>query len=797
MNKIISVFLILSLVLMGAEDVYAQKKKKAKKKETQEAPAVPVKKTVWDIVGKEASKSEGLIGIYSNKQKLYFEIPIDRLNKEFLVVSRLAETPGISYGGTKVNTSVIRWELQYDKILLRSVSYQNVANDSLPIFQAVRSSNFEPIIRSFEIKHWAEDSNSVLIEVQDLFLGDVPPFTMSSRMRTSYKVKRIDKNRCFLDQAKAFPENFNIKVLLTFVASSPPQQSSAQSISAKYFHSFILLPEDPMLARSFDNRMGYFSVRQSEYGESQQVDENRFITRWRLEVPEDQREAYKNGQLVEPIKPITYYLDPATPLKWREAIRSGVEDWNAAFEEAGFRNAIRCLDAPTEDPDWDPEDVRYSVIRYYASPILNAYGPHVHDPRTGEILESDIGWYHNVMKLLRNWYFIQTAAVDEQAEKLPLSDSLMRELIRFVSAHEVGHTLGLQHNMKASHFYPTDSLRSPTFTSRYGTAPSIMDYARFNYVAQPGDGASLFPKIGSYDKFAIEWGYKAFPGTEPDEIKAELNSLLDRQKTDSTLRFGQQQWYIVDPYAQTEDLGDDAIKSTRYGIENLKIIARKLISATTASGDDLKLLREMYQNLLSQWYREMSHVANYVGGIEKEEISADDESLAYRMIPEEKQLEAIEFIGEYGFGNLDYLLDEDVIRKLESKGSEGRIMTFQVRLMNTLLNSDKLLRISEYESLGSGDHSLEKVMEAVRSEIWNDLDRSRIDIKAYKRNLQRQHVEFLASRLKIRDDLRPFSRAQLVSLERRCRSAANRASNSVTRAHLRDQAEIIGQYLRP
>ncbi len=447
-----------------------------------------------EVVTPEAVTDSGLFVVHRVDDKLLFEIPDSIIGREFLLVSRRARTANrLGYGGIKNNTQTLRWQRNHEKILLRIVSFENVADDSLPIFEAVQNANFEPIVQAFDVKAFNDDSTSVVIDVTSLFTKDVPMLGLRRGTREAYKVRNLDESRSFIEFAKSFPRNVEVRHVLTYNASEPPSNSSAGSFSVEMNQSMILLPDDPMRPRIWDERVGFSRVSQVDYGRSDhKVVTRRYITRWRLE-PSDTA-AFRRGELVEPVKPIVYYIDPATPEKWRPYLKAGVEDWNVAFERAGFRHAIEARDPPSpeEDPEFSPEDVRYSVIRWFPSQVQNAFGPHVHDPRTGEILESDIGWFHNVANLLRNWFFIQTAAANPEARRVLFDDEVMGKLIRFVATHEVGHTLGLPHNMKSSAAYPVDSLRSASFTCANGAAPSIMDYARFNYVAQPEDEGVCF-----------------------------------------------------------------------------------------------------------------------------------------------------------------------------------------------------------------------------------------------------------------------------------------------------------------
>ncbi|MGB5387677.1 MAG: zinc-dependent metalloprotease, partial [Eudoraea sp.] len=626
-NKILPLFLlaIFALGIPGNADAQIFKKKKDNTEQTEEKTSSKKDKIqpYSKVITKDAITDKGLFNVHVVDDKHLYEIPDSLFNREMLMVSRISKTAsGIGFGGGKINTQVLRWEKKPKKVLLRVVSYNVVADDSLPVHEAVVNSNFEPVLYAFDIKAFKKDSlnPATVIDVNQLFIKDVKAIGMPEFYRKRYKVSKLDESRSYIESLKSYPLNLEARHVKTYSAANPPSNASLGSISLEINNSMILLPKTPMKRRYFDKRVGWFSRGQTDYGlEAQESKTIRFLDRWRMEVKDEDIEKFKRGELVEPKKPIVYYVDRATPKKWVPYIKQGIEDWQVAFESAGFKNAILAKDPPSkeEDPEWSPEDVRYSVVRYLASPIPNANGPHVSDPRSGEILESDINWYHNVMSLLRNWFFVQTAAINDDARSLAFKDEVMGRLIRFVSSHEVGHTLGLPHNMGSSVAYPVDSLRSVSFTKTYGTAPSIMDYARFNYVAQPGDGdVALMPNIGIYDKYAIKWGYKPILNKTDKEEKKILDSWIMEHSGDPLYRFGHQQaGDVVDPSSQTEDLGDNAIKAGKYGIENLKRIVPNLIKWTEEEGKDYDDLEKLYGQVVGQFNRDMGHVSNNIGGV--------------------------------------------------------------------------------------------------------------------------------------------------------------------------------------
>jgi hypothetical protein len=547
----------------------------------------------------------------------------------------------------------------------------------------------------------------------------------------------------------------------------------------------VRLPKEPMRPRELDERVGFFSLGFDDFSSGEhQVKQIRYITRWRLEKKDPAAE------VSEPKKPIVYYIGRGVPDQWRPWIKKGVEAWQPAFEKAGFRNAIIAKDAPSEkeDPNWDAEDARYSTIQWLPSSIENAMGPHVHDPRTGEILEADILMYHNILKLQRDWYFTQASPNDPRAQKLPLPEDLMGELLAYVVTHEVGHTLGFPHNMKGSSAYSIEQLRDPVFTRKNGTEASIMDYGRFNYVAQPGDNAGLIPVVGPYDFFAIQWGYQQFPGTtNAASDKPHLDSIAARQVNDPMLRFGDPN-PGVDSTQQTEDLSNDPVRATELGLKNINRVMGYLVSATCRENEDYDLLRNMYTQVLNQRDRELMHVANVVGGVTENRLWFGQADRVYTPNAAERQRAAVAFLNTNAFATPTNLLRPDILARLEPGGAPDRVLSGQRRLLSALLDDARSKRMAEHGNGTSGAYLPVDLIADLRAGIWGELAGNPVDIDLYRRNLQRAHVELLgtiADRTDAGSDLPGLARSELKSLAATISKLAQ-VNGTVTRAHLDD-----------
>ncbi|MEO7522400.1 MAG: zinc-dependent metalloprotease, partial [Gemmatimonas sp.] len=716
-----------------------------------------------------------------------------------------------------------RWERNGNRVLLRSVSFDVVADPSTPIAEAVQAANYDPIILAFNIEAFGPDDAPV-IETTRMFTSEVPEFSARQRLGA----RGFDPTRSFLEKTTSFPENINIEVTQTY--TSPADAAPAgggraggpalpPSATVLMHYSMVKLPEKPMQPRLFDERVGYFSVAKYDYSlDVAKAEQRRFITRYRLEKKDP------NAALSEPIKPIVYYIDRATPAKWIPYMKAGIEKWQEAFEAAGFKDAILAKMAPTpqEDPDFSPEDARYSVIRWLPSTTENASGPHINDPRTGEILESDIQFYHNVMNLGRDWYFTQVGPLDKRAQKLPLPDSLAGRLLEYVTAHEVGHTLGFQHNMKASSMYPVDSVRSKTWVKKMGHTPTLMDYSRFNYVAQPEDGidlADLIPNVGPYDKYAVMWGYSPIPNANtPEAEKATLNKWAGMQDTIPWYRFSGDNGG-VDPGEQSEAVGDaDAVKATTYGVKNLKRVMGFLESASAYKpGDTYDNLEELYGRVVGQWSTEMNHVARVIGGQYRQEKVVGQKGAVYRIVEPRRQREALQYLLDNAFTTQDWLMDESILRKLEPTGTLARIGGAEARVLNSILSNDKLQRMLELEGVAKSKsevYPLAEMLSDLRAGVWKEV-KSGESIDVFRRRLQRAYLESLATKINPPPapaaaapagggggrgggaapvgtaDFRPILKAEVRALDADLASAIPRTNDRMTKAHLEDARDQI------
>ncbi len=761
-------------------------------------------KSYDEVIPDSAETKRGVFLVHRVGEDLFYEIPSDAFGEEFLWVTQIAKTQaGHGYGGTSVGDRVVRWEMRDETVLLRDVKYRIRADVDDPVRNAVEATSLEPIIKTFPVKAWGKDRAPV-VEVTDLFTSEVQEFSAARRLGAS----AMDKSRSFLEEFKAFPTNLETKVLATYKTSNDrsggrrfgrsetdPTQSA---VTALIHHSMVRLPSDPMRPRRHDDRVGFFSTSFEDYGtDRHEVDRVRYVTRWRLEKKDP------DAAVSEPKKPIVFHVGRGVPAKWRPWVKKGIEAWAPAFEAAGFRDAIVAADAPSEreDPDWDAEDARYSTIRWLPSTIENAMGPHVHDPRTGEILEADIVVYHNILKLVRDWYFVQVSPLDERAQKLPMPDDLIGELLAYVITHEVGHSLGFPHNMKASSAYTVDQLRDPEFTAKYGNEASIMDYGRFNYVAQPGDGARLIPVVGPYDFFAVDWGYREVPSSWSFEKEREhLEELVRRQVDDPVLRFGDPN-PSLDPSQQTEDLGSDPIAATELGLKNVERVAGLLVDATCAPGEDYSLLRNMYDELLGQRDRELGHVVNVVGGMVAQNLRFGDADRVYQPVAPERQRAAVRFLVDHAFRTPAALLAPEILDRLETHGAANRVLRTHQRVLGGLVNESRVMRMAEHvERAGDDAYTPAQMLADVRNGVWAELAEAVVEIDLHRRNLQRAHVDALSKfvdALDVDSDLPALCRSELEAVLNQIGRTRDRAGDPVTRAHLVDLAARIDRALEP
>lgn len=793
-----------------------------------------------EVITGKAKTNKGLFTVHQVDNKYFFELDEKVFGREIMAITRFSKVAGGGgvYGGELANQQVVKFEKGPDnKIFMRVVTVISVADSNQPIYKAVRNSNLDPIAAAFDIKSLGKDSTGAVIEVTDFFKGDNQVVSISSPAKRRLNLSMIQSDRSFIETVKSFPINTEVRTVKTFsstpstgfgAAPSPfpstslPAASAAGAVTLETNTSFILLPEKPMQKRMNDPRVGFFAEDYTVYSDDQQKVENSdFIVRWRLEPKPEDMEKWKKGQLVEPQKPIVYYIDPATPKKWRPYLIQGINDWQAAFEKAGFKNAIIGKEWPEQDSTMSLEDARFSVLRYFASDIPNAYGPNVHDPRSGEIIESHIGWYHNVMSLVHDWYFVQTAAVDPGARKMKYDDELMGNLIRFVSSHEVGHTLGLRHNMGSSSKTPVEKLRDKSWVEANGHTASIMDYARFNYVAQPEDNISrsgLFPRIGDYDHWAIEWGY-GYGADDEEADKKQRNKLYnERIAQNPRIWFGTYEYgNMSDPRTQSEDLGDNSVKASEYGIKNLKRILPNLPEWTKEEGDRYKNLAQMYGQVVNQFNRYMGHVIRNIGGYHETWKTVEQNGSVYEVTPKAIQKEAVAFVNAQLFTTPTWMLDANILDKISSPTAD-QLSSLQDAALANILSSSRLTRMATSGNRFENNYNVEELFSDLKKGIWSELP-ARKKIDGRRRNLQKSYVERVTALLGSpsagtgitlnsrgggptgpdanKTDVSSVVRAHLNGLRAEAVAAAAASTDTMTKYHLQDVAERIKRSLDP
>lgn len=748
--------LLLSGGIVQAQQPLEKKADKtASKTDTKTAAKTDTLKTKNDlyeayskILNKKRISRSGVFNVIESEKKWYLEIPDSLLNRYFLTVTRLVSAPqGFPmYGGEKLNEQTLYFEKgQGDRIQLRAAIYKQDAPENDAIRTALIQSQEDPILAILDIKGLQAGGNSYLVEVTDLFRKDNAALSFDSRIKSENKLSSLADDRSFITDMKVFPINLEVKTTKTYSSTSgTPAATATGSLTFTTNTSMVLLPKVPMNKRIYDDRVGYFANKYILFTDKDQRSKAfNFIQRYRLEPKAKDLKRYLKGELVEPQQQIVYYIDPATPKKWRPYLIAGINDWNQAFEQAGFKNAIVGKEWPEQDTTMSLEDARFSVIRYFASEKANAYGPRISDPRSGEIIEAHVGWYHNVMKLVQQWFMVQVGPLNKAAQKMQLDDEVMGQLIRFVSSHEVGHSLGLRHNMGASSQTPVEKLRDKKWVEKNGHTVSIMDYARFNYVAQPEDGvglAGIYPRIGSYDKWAIQWGYQYLPQFTSGE---DEQLYLSKQVTDS-LRTNPKLWFggegnDEDPRSQREDLGDDAVLASNYGIKNLKRVVSNLVEWTNEPGDDYSNLKDMHKSVRAQFDRYLYHVLKNIGSQQITKKVRGQEGAVYAAVPREKVKAAMQYVNDHVFTPPLWLYPQD-IQDLIGKDANKEIVEQHEQMLNMLMSPGMLYNVYMKSFNSTNPYGLNEYLNDMGGAIWT-LPAGDPRVAVFKRAQQRFFLE--------------------------------------------------------
>ena len=793
-----------------------------------------------DVITAKAKTKDGLFKVHTLDEKWFYEIPQNLYGRDMLIYNEIAAAPpGVGYGGTPGTSRMIRWERRGNRIFLRINPVTKRATDGDAATKlAVELSNFQPIMRTFNIEAEGKDKSAV-IDVTAMFSTDIPELSavnLLAGLRLPV-APQMDPTRSFIDDIKAFPENIEVRSTFTWNLGTPPLPPTSpqappaaripgnlRSLSIMMHYSMVLLPEKPMMGRLSDPRVGYFEQSFEEYANDEnRVEAKGFINRYRLEKKDPA------AALSEPVKPIVYYISREVPEIWKAAIRKGIEDWSVAYEQAGFKNAIIAKDAPTkeQDPDWDAEDVRYSVVRWAALPVKNAMGPHIHDPRSGEIISAHIILWHDVLKLSQGWYFGMCSAQNDGARKLPFDKKLMSEILGYIATHEVGHTLGLRHNQKASSAYSIKQLRDPVFTKDHGSVASIMAYGRFNYVAQPEDGVGqLIPIVGPYDKFAIEWGYKPLGAKSPEEEKKALDEIAARQMTDPFLRFGGEDGpSMIDPTVKTENIGDDPVLATTLGFKNLeRVINGWLVKATTKPGEDYELLKDTFQDVWGLRRLWLGSVVKMVGGVVESRTLAGRGGEQFSRVPKDKQKEAVKFLNEQVFVPPTNIIKPALLNQFQYFGAADVIINQQKATLETLLSPMRFKLLTDGEALDPKNaYTLREFMADVQGGLFSEVGKPSVSIDLYRRALQRNYIDHIKTLLTRpampaiaglgggappemlailtagwqQTDFRGTARTMLEQLSQKMSAAAAMVKDPATASHLKDCRKEIEMILDP